>query len=885
MVNRVLVDARNIDHYLPVVTGEMGASTLIGIDCETQDENRHAGLNTYNNKKRHVFDHRRTTMTGFSLFADGSDRAFYFNLAHADEQNRLSLAQALEVLRSINPNAILLSHKAPFELVMFEQCLGYEIVNDVVCTLQMAVSDHGPDEYDWATFCATPLPAQLKSKTKEIMQAFASYDPETRGQSLSGAQNELLGMFISKTSTAEHSYNGFVRNIAISYNLKKLVQSLFGYKMQTYEETLGGLRHMGELIGEQVAAYGADDAYWVVPIFKHFRDKWLRESPALLKTFLIQENPMARVFADCWRDGVRLNQEAIRRGKLRERANMAQALREFKALVKQLLPFETGPRERMVEKQSKWYVSYDKEGNPKNRYLALRKRWTDWLATADSDDDFTQCNQVSGPVGNAWAIELGKPENKGLNVGYWEAQRILLHDLMDLPFVYIDGEVTTDKEARGKLLMRAEKAENELHQKVLKAMNKIATIEQVMKLYLTPYSQLMDPETSCVYPDLSSMLATRRMAASFPNPMQLSKQGETTYIRGFYLGDSDDHFVVSADWSSVELVLIGDQSGDEGFREVFGQIPYGDLHTGAAADCLAVKTLPGLTEAEFREFKFGRNPNGRRLLDVFTGEELDPASFFKHTRGTPVGKGANFNYWYSGSLSTVGANLGWSSNEMWEAVERYRHRFPAAEAWRVATQDTVSQHGFIVLPDGHRRVRHEATDIWRAAMLAKFADITANPGWLHYADLACRRIRSRARNQAVNALIQGTCATLAKRSILRIREECDKKGWLKSGMVRFMMPIHDELVFSVHKDVVLEFIPILRRCMTDHKDIVRTLPLDCTVAIGKTFEPFNDKKPNPLAQIELDEAIPFDPIIGKEWEGKKLPDEKVKELVEWLCVA
>ena len=46
-----------------------------------------------------------------------------------------------------------------------------------------------------------------------------------------------------------------------------------------------------------------------------------------------------------------------------------------------------------------------------------------------------------------------------------------------------------------------------------------------MKLYLTPYSQLMDPETHRLYPVVSSMLATRRMAASFPNPMQLAQTG------------------------------------------------------------------------------------------------------------------------------------------------------------------------------------------------------------------------------------------------------------------------------------------------------------------------------------------------------------------------
>src|SRR3546814_18057359 len=78
--------------------------------------------------------------------------------------------------------------------------------------------------------------------------------------------------------------------------------------------------------------------------------------------------------------------------------------------------------------------------------------------------------------------------------------------------------------------------------------------------------------------------------------------------------------------------------------------------------------------------------NGRILKNTATGAIMEPKDFFKHARGTPVGKGANFNYWYSGSLSTVGGNLGWTSDEMWEAVDRYRARFPLAEKWRVETQ-------------------------------------------------------------------------------------------------------------------------------------------------------------------------------------------------------
>ena len=88
-VQSKLLDARSSDEDFARAELELSTAMILGLDCETQDEARHAGLNAYNNKKRHVFDHRRTTMTGFSFYADGSDTAWYVNLAHADKIRRV----------------------------------------------------------------------------------------------------------------------------------------------------------------------------------------------------------------------------------------------------------------------------------------------------------------------------------------------------------------------------------------------------------------------------------------------------------------------------------------------------------------------------------------------------------------------------------------------------------------------------------------------------------------------------------------------------------------------------------------------------------------------------------------------------------------------------
>lgn len=880
-IKSVLLDARSPASDWTQCLSEMRSGEIIGIDCETQDEGRHAGLQAFNNGKRHVFDHRRTVMTGFSVYADGSDTAWYINLAHADVDNRVPAERSLEILAAITPQAIRVAHNAAFELVMFEQCLGVDL-SGILCTLQMAVSHHGPDEYDWETFRNAHL-VGFQPLAKEILRVFSDY----RDNNLTGQQAELLGKFIAKESDAAHSYNGFVKSIGIGYNLKRLTKSKFGVDQVAYKDLLKacGATHMGELTGDQVCAYGADDAYWAVQHYKWMRDDMLSNNPHAFVTFLKTENPMVKVYAETWRDGLRLDLDQVFERQKLERKEMAQTLRKVKSQIRQLLPFPELPNERLCEKQGDWYVGYDKKtGTPKNNFKKKRTQIEAWAMSADEIDDLKECSLVSNPVGNAWAEEEGiKLPKERLNLTHYMGMRVILHDLMGHPLVYDAGSVSSDKTARGKMLETFEKNGEQLKMDIMVSIQKMAEIEQRMKLYLTPYTQLMDPETSRVYPSLSSELATRRLAASFPNPMQLAKQGESAYIRSFYMPDDDESLVVSADWSSIELVLVGDQSGDPAFAEVFGQLPYGDLHSGAAADCLAVKTLPGLTEEEFMEFKFNRNPNDRQLKHIFTGLDISPKDFYKLTRGTPVGKGANFSYWFSGALSQVSANLGWTDKEMWDAVDRYRQRFAVAEEWRVGVTKEIGENGFVTLPDGHRRVRMEATPAWAEAMMHKFAAISPSPAMLGYGALAVKRTQGRARNQAVNAMIQGTCATLAKRSVLAVRERLKQEG-LGPKEVRFMMPIHDELVYSARAEVAPLFIKILRESMCNHPEIVKSLPLNCSIAIGKTFRPFDEKNPA-FSQIELDEAVPISGLIGPEWENKKLDDDKIAEVIEYLRMA
>lgn len=864
-IQSVLIDRRNFKGYREYLLKMMAKPEITGIDLETHNANAHAGIIEYNDDG--VFDIRRTVITGFSLYKDGEKQAYYFNLEQADDENRLTWDEVKPVLDA-NVEGLWIAHNANFERTMLLSTKGYQLDDArLIDTLQMAVSAYNRDQYAPERLHGVGIEAFTPIIPKAAV-AFADF----RGRnSMTSEQSEVLGQVIGKSSKAAFSYNGLVNSISYGYGLKQIVERFFGFKMTTFKEVLNGKKHMGELTGEEVVAYGADDSYWAVRVFKMLKDKMLDENPRVLRTFLTQENPMIKVYSDVWRTGVRINTKNVRSQQAVEREEYAQKLRELRVIIKGLLPFDDAPHKGLA-KDDKSYMKND-------AYKRYRARIVEWAMTDDSQmTNYEVSKQVSGSVSESWTAEHGE-KNGELNFAYWMTQRVLMYDLFRIPVIKYKGKVQSDADARGKLMEKMDRSSQEFAAMTL--INDMVGIEQRMKLYLNPYLMLIDPETDRIYPQLSSMLNTRRMATSFPNPMQLSKRGESTYIRGFYLPDADDEVIVSLDWSSFELVIIGELSGDPEFANVFGQLPFGDLHTGAAVDCLRV-TIPELTLDIFNNLSNMTveeiNAINPKILIDTSGKPMAPKKAKKDWR-VKVGKGANFNYWYSGALSTVGDTLGWSSDTMWEATERYRQRFSVAEQWRVDTIAQLQRDGFLTLPDGHRRVRYEATQEWANFMKGQFSAKQQYLGLgtkalTTFGGLIVKSIQSRANNQGINALVQGTNAFVAKRSILRIIERATKEGL----RFRFMMPIHDELVWSVHRDDAIAFITIAKEVMTHHEDIFQNLKLDCTASVGRTFEPWDAKKA-PLGQIELDELqADMHGFKG----GAKLDDAGIKTIVEGL---
>src|SRR3546814_14082841 len=106
---------------------------------------------------------------------------------------------------------------------------------------------------------------------------------------------------------------------------------------------------MGELTGEQVAAYGADDAYWAVRVYKELMKRMLAENPAALVTFLKTEHPMVRHYANMWRDGHRLDLDQVYERQGLERETLPGVLRKYTAQIKASLPISTGTKQKRAD--------------------------------------------------------------------------------------------------------------------------------------------------------------------------------------------------------------------------------------------------------------------------------------------------------------------------------------------------------------------------------------------------------------------------------------------------------------------------------------------------------------------------------------------------------
>lgn len=387
MIKTVLVDRRNWDEMYPLMKEDLTSGNILGLDIETHNEKSHEALKAY---KKQVFDAQRTVVCGLSFYADGSEIAYYINLAHKDEENCVPWADVKALLDLKPKDEPWFIHNAPFEITMLGNSLGYEIDN-FVCTLQMAVSAYNDDTYNVEVFNAAGL-GDIRQLMPQIAETFSDW---VAGSAMDEEQAALFRKVTAKETDASWSYNGLVKSVRYGFGLKEAVKSHFNYTMTTYEDVIGDKGHMGNLTGEEVADYGAEDAYWCVRLGKHLIEFMSQHGGAdLITTYFEQELPAVSAYADVWMNGWKINTQAVAARTLQEQKDCAQLIRELKTAIKPFLPFNDAPSSWLMRES--WYAK---------GYEKYRQRITDF-ANAPDGDDATIFNQISGSVSKSVGAPL-----------------------------------------------------------------------------------------------------------------------------------------------------------------------------------------------------------------------------------------------------------------------------------------------------------------------------------------------------------------------------------------------------------------------------------------------------------------------------------------------
>lgn len=236
---------------------------------------------------------------------------------------------------------------------------------------------------------------------------------------------------------------------------------------------------------------------------------------------------------------------------------------------------------------------------------------------------------------------------------------------------------------------------------------------------------------------LQAGTTTGRMASQNPNLQNIPIRTEYgRRMRNAFVAEKG-WFLLSLDYSQIELRIAAGLSGDEKLTHVFKE--RGDIHTAVASEVFNV--TPEKVDVEMR----------RRAKVI--------------NFGIIYGMGVN------ALRTTLGENV--SREEAAKFLNDYFNDFPGLAAYLEKTKNDSMRHGFTETLFGRRRA---------------FSGFHSS----------LPHIRAQAERMAVNAPIQGTAADITKLAMVRVDEWIEKEGL--RDRARLLLQVHDELVYEVKKE-------------------------------------------------------------------------------------
>jgi DNA polymerase-1 len=246
-------------------------------------------------------------------------------------------------------------------------------------------------------------------------------------------------------------------------------------------------------------------------------------------------------------------------------------------------------------------------------------------------------------------------------------------------------------------------------------------VKKLLSTYVEALPLLINPATGRIHTSFNqAVTATGRLSSTNPNLQNIPVRDQMgRRIREAFIPRDENHLLLSADYSQVELRLMAHLSGDPSLIEAFRQGE--DIHSATAAK-LFHKTSEEVTSEERRRAKT-----------------------------------ANFGIIYGISAFGLSQRLDIPRGEAKELIEGYFATYPQVKEYMDRAIAEAKERGYVVTAFGRRRYLHDITS--RNAVA-----------------------RGVAERNAINAPIQGSAADIMKLAMIEIHRRFKAEG-IESKMI------------------------------------------------------------------------------------------------------
>jgi len=257
--------------------------------------------------------------------------------------------------------------------------------------------------------------------------------------------------------------------------------------------------------------------------------------------------------------------------------------------------------------------------------------------------------------------------------------------------------------------------------KIVRDVLKYRGLAKLKSTYVDALPNQVSEKTARVHTDyMQTVAATGRLSSNNPNLQNIPIRTERgRQIRKAFVPRDDDHVLLAADYSQIELRIIAALSEEENMIRAFKQGE--DIHASTAA---RVFNVP---------------------LDQVTREQRGNA------------KTVNFGIIYGVSAFGLSNQTDLSRTEAKELIDTYYKTYPKLRQYISKQIDFAREHGYVQTVLGRRR-------------------------YLNGINGSNQVVRGAAERNAVNAPIQGSAADIIKIAMIRIYDRLKSEG-LKSKML------------------------------------------------------------------------------------------------------